>query len=187
MRTMGLFGIAVLVAGCSGARSGLFPLEVGNTWSYSVRGGFVTRVVDLKVLSIESVAGVRGFKLDGPMGSSRIAWNQGILVAEELAGSRFSPPVQLLDSNQPAQHLLWNGLVSAMGRTSNAIAVVTQSNESFEIAGRKYPAVVSTVELQTAGRSMELKTWYVDGIGPVRQEQRNNGTLYPSAIYLSGP
>lgn len=187
MRSLCLLLFFVLGSGCSGSRESLFPLKGGNTWTYLVRGGFVNRVETVKVVSEESVAGTRGWRLSGPMGMSRLAWKGGVLFAEELPGCRVYPQVPLLNSLSNAPRVGWTGRLWVMGKSIQASGEVTQEAEKFEIAGRKYDAVVSKLTLANASTQIELKTWFIDGIGPVRQEQRINGTLYPAANYLSGP
>ncbi len=179
--------LAVLGCGCSGSRESLFPLKVGNAWNYTIRGGFVTRVDSIKVDNEISVAGTKGWRLVGQMGMSRVAWKNGVLYAEEVPGCRFYPAAPILNAAPDAAPMVWKGRLWVMGRAFDANATVGSSKDKFEIAGRKYDAVVSTVSLSTGQSQIELKTWYVDGIGPVRQEQRIDGTLFPAATYLSGP
>ena len=112
-----------------------------------------------QVVAEESVAGTKGWRLDGPMGMTRIAWKSSVLWAEEMPGCRFYPPVPILNSTAEAKSLGWTGRLWVMGRSLEATGEVNEGADKFEIAGRKYEAVVSTLSLASGKTQIELKTW----------------------------
>jgi len=121
------------------------------------------------------------------MGASKVAWIDRAFCAEELPGTRFSPPLPLLLADAGSKPVAWRGIVWTPKGAENGSAQITHEEDKFEISGKKHEATVATISLHTDSEKIELRTWYVANIGPVRQEQRRSGRLYPAAIYLSGP
>lgn len=148
-----------------------FPLEKGREWTYGVRSGLAKNVVDVKVTDEAPVGSVRGFRLEGPLGVSRVAWLGDRLIADCLPNTRFAPSLTLLAPNEK-KPISWQGLVETMGKTEAAKAVLTHSREKQKIGSQPYDTVVATLRVKVGQRRMELKTWYAPGIGPILQEQR---------------
>jgi hypothetical protein len=190
----------LLSAGCTGFRS-YFPLEVGKSWTYHVRAGLAVTVDEARVTRRLSVAGVPGCEIGGPLGFSRLAWKGGTLVADSLPNTRFLPALPLLAPGDPAtahdaevtkgQGLrkpvrTWEGAVETMGKQLPGSAELYQEEASVTLGVRRYPALKTTLRLSTAGKKIELVTWYVDGMGPLRQEQQTNGLQDVGMEYLGG-
>jgi len=191
---------AALGTGCTGPR-GYFPLEVGKTWTYHVRAGLASTVDDVRVTRRMAVAGAAGCEVGGPLGLSRIAWRGGTLVADSLPNTRFDPPLPLLAPGDPATireadgargrsprrpARSWSGRVETMGKTCAGSANLYQEEASVTLGARQYPALKATLRLVAGAHKIELVTWYVDGMGPLRQEQQTNGLQDVSMEYLGG-
>lgn len=176
------------LSGCARSSSSMYPFEPGHRWTYSVRAGFLTRVEEVKVLGPATVAGGPGWILGGEMGRSRLAWQNQVLVAEELPGTRLSPPLPILDlQQQPGTFRRWRGILTANGRPFEATAELTMASTKLKIAGRDAPTSKTTLVLKLEDRSVELISWYIEGTGLVRQEQRTNGLQDRALEYLTGP
>lgn len=128
-----------------------------------------------------------GWELTGPMGPSRLAWKNGKLWAEELAGTRYDPAVVLLDARSGEATATWSGLVSVGAKALPATARLEQVREEQTLAGRTYKTLRATLTLEFDEGRTELITWYSQGIGPLRQEQRDDGVLTHAIEYQSGP
>jgi hypothetical protein len=167
----------------------MFPLVEGNKWNYSYRAGFKEGVEPIEVGRTISVAGVKGFELDGPMGISHVAWKDRELVTTALPNLGLMPPLPLLVGGQKEAQRKWEGWLIKAGEKVPAKATLVQESETKTIGSRKYETVKCTVTVITPNRDkpIELLTWYAEGIGPVRQEQRIGGELLIALEYLSGP
>jgi len=168
--------IALIAIGCGGRGAGAeFPLAVGRSWSYMVNSVFETsRVEEVKVLRKVPVGDVSGYELGGPMGQSRIAWKDGVLIAQQLPNATFNPPVPMLVAGAANANRTWKGMIGAGGRGTQATATLVQEPDKQQLAGQTVQMTKSTLTVLTAGNKIELITWFQKGEGPVRQEQRNN-------------
>ena len=73
-----------------------------------------------------------------------------------------------------------------MGKSEAAKAELFQEEATVSLGSRKYPAIKATLRVNKAGKTLELVTWYVDGMGPLRQEQQTNGIQDVGMEYLGG-
>lgn len=181
---------ALVVLACAGCRPGgqaFMPLDEGNRWSYSVRAGFLTKVEDIEVRRRLSVADGSGWELGGTMGVSRLAWKDGILVAEDLPSTRFSPALPLLVGGQVEAKRQWSGIMRTLAGAKEAEAQLEQESEKITIGGRTYTTRRAKVTIVGLGAPIELTTWFAEGMGIVRQEQRIGDQLVRSMEYLAGP
>lgn len=177
----------VMVSGCGSSGESFFPMEIGHRWTYSARAGFLSRVEDIRVVGSLSVAGARGFELVGPMGVSRLVWKEGTLLAEDLPGTRFSPAAPLLVGRSTKASRSWRGIVRTMAGEREATGSLVQATDSLTIAGRTYDTRRTTLTIEGLGPRLELQSWFSEGIGLLRQEQRVGDQLVRSIEYLAGP
>ncbi|MBX7133099.1 MAG: hypothetical protein K1X67_10525 [Fimbriimonadaceae bacterium] len=163
------------------------PLAVGSKWTYSVRAGFLSRVEDLKVLRTISVADVEGYELTGPMGNSRVAWKGGNFLVEDLPGTRLSPALPILIGESDKASRRWSGIAKTLSGAKEATADIVQAKDTVTIGGQTYETRRSEVVLRGLGSPITLTTWFHEGIGMLRQEQRVGDQLVRSMEYLAGP
>lgn len=149
-------------------------MEVGNSATYRIRG-FRKDTTIVRVKRVLSVAGVRGFELQGPNGVSTVAWRGGVLVAEQLAGARLQPALPLLSPNQIDKEIEWEGKLTFLESSESATAKLVQSSSTEVYSGRKVKVIKSTLTLDTPKRLIELQSDYAAGIGMIKQLQRTNG------------
>ena len=183
---VGFIGLG-LIAGCGGGGdSQLMPLSKGKEWGYEVRAGFQRSISTLRVVEPSAVGSVRGWRLVGSLGESRMAWKDTKLVVSEFANCRFSVPVPLLDTakipaksksqgDSFAQAHTWKGKIESFGITRPADAVLRQRQTKLD--GNKADLVQTILELSVGEAKMEIRTWFERGKGIVKQEQRTNGNL----------
>jgi len=179
--------IALGLVGCGrGAGTNYLPLRTGTEWTYRVRSGFDLRIELVRVTGPIAVAGGDGWQLNGPMGESRLAWREGVLLAEQLPGTRFAPAIPLLRVTDLSGKF-WQGFVSANGHTQSAQADLRMVQESLMLAGRKRQALRSTVTLNLKPTALVLDSWFVADIGIVRQELRRGDALVRAMDWVAGP
>ena len=184
-----VFGLAVFFVSSCGPKpkQGYMPLKKGNAWTYTVRTGLQTTVQVLKVEKPIAVNSVQGWILNGPMGESRVAWKSGILLAEQLPGTVFSPALPLLDAKKLDSTRRWHGTVLSMGRPLECTAEIVQGPDQYVISGHSFSVLKVVVNLHVPQKSIELVTWFAEGIGILSQQQRSQGYLECALEYLSGP
>lgn len=172
-RVLLLVLVGVLLAGCD-PTGGFFPLDIGSTTTYRVRG-FRKDTTIVRVKRVISVAGARGYELQGPNGTSRVAWKNGTLWADQLAGARLQPPLPLLCPSQTSEDLTWEGTLGFLETNERATAKLTQVVGTELYSGRKVKVIKTTLTLDTPKRQIELQSEYAAGIGLIKQQQRTNG------------
>lgn len=158
------------------------PLEVGRSWSYSVRNGFQTYIEPIKVEGRTPVGGANGFVLSGPMGTSAVAWEGERLVASRLANSAFTPPVPIALADLPARGATltreWSGTIEAFGVRRSARGVLRQSRDRLLVGGQRQVVARADLSLRLSDRTqIELSTYFRPGEGSLVQEQRTNRKL----------
>jgi hypothetical protein len=179
-----LFPLVLL--GCA-REDALMPLEVGREVTYVVRTGFASGVEPVRVVRRLPVAGVRGAELTGPLGSARLAWKDGVLLADATSHGRFSPPLPLLAEDGKAR--TWHGRLETLGREQPASAKLVHTKETLRLGSRRVATTLAklTMELPASKGLIELDSWYQPGVGLVQQEQRTNGRRVLQLQLLSGP
>ena len=178
--------LTALLAGC-GDRTAWMPLKAGNAWSYLARTSLSERVINMRAGRDIAVDGVRGREVSGELGATTYAWKGSQLVMQNLPTGRAEPALPLIDLVSKDQMVKWKGKVTSLGRMLPAEATLSQTNEKTKIGTRTWDTLRSTVALKIGGKQVELVTWFVQGIGIVRQEQRSEGEFVLSLEHLSGP
>jgi hypothetical protein len=168
-----------------------FPLKVGNKWTYKVNTGLNTFLENVDIgRTVPGEAGVT-YELSGTSGTSRLSWNNGVLLATSLSGDHFNPPLPLLDGNKEAASLSWSGSVYSSGKTYNASGVLTQDKGTFEVNSQKRKAMSTILTLKIGDRIVKVESSYVRGMGLVSQIQRTTtGTVERfnrGLEYIGGP
>jgi len=161
------------------------PMEAGRTLKYVVRSGFDTRVEAVTVARRLTVAGTDGYEMKGPLGVSRVAWKDGVLLAEATSNAWFRPAIPLVAED--GKDRTYHGRIEVLGKESPANATLTHKTEKIEVRNRRVSTTLATLTVKVPKGTIELTTWYQPGIGVVRQEQRTNGQRVVQMQLLSGP
>ncbi|AIE85384.1 hypothetical protein OP10G_2016 [Fimbriimonas ginsengisoli Gsoil 348] len=148
-------------------------MEVGRATTYIARFGFDSRIEPIRVARRLSVAGEDGYELSGPLGVSRLAWQGGVLYADQAANAWFSPSLPMLAEDEKPRS--WHGRLVSMGRVQPASAKLVHKKTKVDIGSRKIDAILATLTLRLPTGTIQLESWYAPGTGLVQQEQRTNG------------
>lgn len=175
--------LLLIACGCAPSEQKYLPLAVGNRWSYSVKSDFDTTVDDVVVVGRVPVGKVEGYRMQGNLGTSEMAWDGSTLLASELAGQRFSPPLPLLTSSS----VTWKGFIETAGRRIPAKAKIVSTKVKERFANRDYDTRQTEITFSSVGPNLHLTTWFVEGIGILKQEQRTGIKRDRRIEYLSGP
>jgi hypothetical protein len=189
VRRAALF-LPLLALGCA-RDDALMPLEVGQEVTYVAKNGFSSTIEPVKIVRELPVAGVKGVEMTGPLGTSRMAWKDGVLYADATSHGRFSPPLPMLDSQatEKSKPRTWHGRLEILGREQPAGARLTHKKETIPLGSRRVATTVATLtlDLPASNGKIELISWYQPGTGLVQQEQRTNGRRVLRLELLSGP
>ena len=175
----------LVLFGCSSGNS-LMPSDVGTTWTYKVRTGFgAQHVADATISKRLSVTGTEGFEIAGPLGATRMAWKDGTLWAQNFGNAQALPALPLLRVDH--QPVGWKGTLETTAGQEKASAQLTHETENRENAGRTTRTLGAQLVVKRPRSTTTLITWFAEGIGIVKQEQRTDGELDLSLDWVSGP
>ncbi len=187
---LALAGVTVAWAlnGCSAAPKPM-PLELGREWTYAVSAGFQKFVEPVRVVGTVPVSRSQGYKLEGPLGTSHLAYEDGKLIASKFANSTFEPPLPLLDTRlkneTKPKNWSWTGSLRSFGYDRPASATISQSKAKVDIAGESIDAIRTDVLIRSKAAQIEVRTWFRPGYGIVQQEQRTNRNLIVALQLIS--
>ncbi len=176
-----LIPVVVLASGCAKTPE-RFPLKEGWSATYEVTGAFLPQVEEIAVLRSSTVAGVPGWVLGGALGESRLAWKDGYLVAEQLAGTWYAPPLPILRASSGDDE--WRGVAVTLGKAKSVSGTFVQRDEKVDFADKKTPSTHVVLDLAEPGAKIEIQIWYVKGLGPIRWEHRRNTAMVQKAVLL---
>ncbi|MHB8635649.1 MAG: hypothetical protein ACYC96_04155 [Fimbriimonadaceae bacterium] len=179
--------VGLALVGCRGGGQSLMPLSVDHAWTYEVHGRRVGQVAEMRVNRRIAVDDVSGYEVTGPLGVDRLAWRGPQLIAETLCNTTFNPPIPLLDSRLPRSPVLWSGAVTAPASVVHATGTLTETATDTVFASHKTAAVKSVLQLNLGRRRLELDSWFVAGVGLVKQEERANDVETERVAMTGGP
>lgn len=172
-----------LLAGCAARDEAIMPLKSGSKWTYQYRAGLVSKVDEIAVVSTAETPVGRGWMLDGPGGSTKLAWGEGKLYAAQLAGTTYLPPLPIYADKESK----WTGEVVSGHRVFDGTAILTSEDTKIRVGTKSEKGRLATLQVTFGSQNFELLIWFVRGIGIVRLEERSKGQLNSSLDYLKGP
>lgn len=188
MKLRALLPLALLAAGCGDSVQSWQPLDVGSDWTYQIRAGLLTSVDHIRVQRAMPVAGVSGVSLTTPGGETRLAWKDGVLFADMLGGTRYSPPLPLCSPRLEEKKVIsWRGILTVGHRSFGGEAELRQSPDAYLLASKRTDALRCDLTIEVNRQVTEVGTWFVRGIGMVRQEERTRDQLVRAIEYVAGP
>ncbi len=161
------------------------PLDEKSQWAYQVRSPLHEAVWEVAVEGRAPVGSFSGWRLSGPAGESTLAWQNGVLYAGKLSGTTYVPPIPLLATDQKPR--AWKGQIIVAGAASTARANLEFKEEETQVGTKSVTATLSILTLTLEEGQIEIMTWFSSGLGIIRQEQRESGSLSRKLTYLSGP
>ena len=108
-----------------------------------------------------------------------------MLWGDTFANVRAKPPLPLLSPDKTRQN--WTGTLETVFGRESARAVLTNRSEKWTLGSRKYDAIRAELAIERPLGTTSLITWYVPGVGMMRQEQRTRGTLELRVEWVAGP
>lgn len=176
----GAAGLLLLAAGCAPSASEWFPVRVGDVATYRLDRGAGAEVLEWRAVREVAVGGVPGVELESPVGASRLAWKGGALIASQLAGTSFDPPIPVaLLGGRPWEGSVWSG-----GRKLPASATVAGKLAEKPDKERGVPVLEVSLELRYGGTSRTVETRYGLGVGLLAERQQADGRLDSSLSLL---
>ncbi|MGE0002153.1 MAG: hypothetical protein AB7F50_10875 [Fimbriimonadaceae bacterium] len=165
--------VAMAAAGCGGGDRSWWPLRAESSHSYSLERGATTLVADWKVVGTAPVGSSSGYVVASPVGDSVLAWQGERLVASQLGGTRFVPPIPVLVQGEAK----WRGTVVSAGRSVAGSAVVkgARAKERHPVFGVRTLEVLTNLRLP--GSVQVVESVFADQVGLVSQSQRTNDIL----------
>lgn len=184
MRRLALFPLLLLV-GCGSNTQDNFPLAEGNEWNYVVRLDGDIAYQQIRVVGRSAVGPHNGWLLESDMGDSRLAWDGDTLLAAEMAGVRYTPPIPIFAPDGES----WSGVVRTAEDEYEATATMETSRKKLDVAGRPHQTVMCVLTLDAGEEPIQLTTWFFEGLGILRQEQRSgpNQERNRRIDFVSGP
>ena len=181
--------LAFLVSGCQRGSETFMPMRPQRSWTYLVRNAKQSTVETMQVVRVDSVAHQSGFLLQGGGSETRLAWSKGILLAQELTNTWYSPPMPILDTRTKKSILAWQGKIKSPLFEIDARASITTKPEILNVGGKRIPTLHSqiTINVPSAHQLVTISTWFESRIGIVRQEERVNSIQTSAVELLSGP
>jgi len=170
------FAATLLLAGCGNRAQTYFPLTLGQETEYAVRIGVIQRADKVKVTGTDEINGKPGFRLEGPSGVTRLAWNGNTLLCAELSGVHFSPALPLFVARETS----WKGTIEYAGKTGAGRATIVPKEATYKVGGQEVPAQWMNAAFQGELGEFEFNTLFAKGIGIVRQEEKREGVVVRS-------
>ncbi|HKB06416.1 MAG TPA: hypothetical protein VKD90_29750 [Gemmataceae bacterium] len=194
MRVPALFLVACLVRPAAAedppAAESLFPLAIGNAWTYKVSGQDDRFVV--KVAAEEAVGAQTCFKLeawlkDKVVATEHLAFTKAGLCRFRAEHEDISPPVCIL--RVPVRNRPWTEKYTLGSR--EASYTFQALTEDVPVPAGKFKATVVRAwvgESRPPGgdiRFLRATVWYAPGVGPVKQVVAEDGKgRFPVALDL---
>jgi hypothetical protein len=178
---------ALLILGCATPQKEMMPLTEDSEWTYQSRAGLRSFIASVEVQDQVPVAGGPGWRLVSDFGESHWAWKDGVLVASLLPFAAFDPPLPMLDPTWNSQPEVWEGIVELPSEPVEGSAEILAETTELEINQQDTPATKITHRMDIGREGLLLETWFVDGIGIARQEQRRGERLELMLEYQAGP
>jgi hypothetical protein len=155
------------------------PLRKGKSWRYIMYQA--AEVVEAKCTSETLVGESMGWRIEGPAGSSIMAWDGCILRASKLGSMTFEPPIGILQGGKTQANWRYEG--KARAKLKPGKVVVTLHQEPVDLNGEN--ALKVTLKAELDGNKIELVTTFRRGVGIADQQQRNDGRVVSSIKLLN--
>jgi hypothetical protein len=154
------------------APESLFPLAVGNAWTYKVSGQddrFIVRVVDQELVGAQTCFKLEAWLKDKVVATEHVAFTKAGLCRFRAEHEDIEPPVCIL--RVPVPKRAWTERYTLGTRSAAGYFQATATPADVTVPAGKFKAVrVEAWTGENRGPVPPRSTvWYAPGVGPVRQ------------------
>jgi hypothetical protein len=154
----------------------LFPLTIGNVWTYKVSGQddrFVVRAVRREMVGEQTCVLLEASLKDRVVATEHIAFTKTGLFRYRVDKDDVDPPVCVLRTPLPANRRWGNAKKDFHVGSRSGFASFTAKLEEITVGTKKYKTTAVRAEFTEFGRTASSSdTWYAEGVGMVKQEIR---------------
>lgn len=165
---------SLLCTSCKSAQDWM-PLVTGKTWRYVAKTPLRSGTYRVRVTGETRVGLVRGYLLASESGNTKMAWSRNSLVVSQIGGIEFYPPLTLLKPLEGKTSWTYTGTIKTPFAEESSRIRISQEPAELTIGGISHPTILVTLTMFFQNQNIEWKTWFAEGRGILRQEQRNNG------------
>lgn len=180
MRRIALLGaLAVVVPALADEPSpgeSLFPLNIGNVWTYKVSGQedrFVVRAVRQEMVGEQTCVLLEASQKDRVVATEHLAFTKTGLFRFRVDKEDVDPPVCVIRLPLPtnAARRWTTGKKEFHVGVRSGVAAFTWKPEEMTVGTKKYKTTAVHADFTEFGRTTSSsETWYAEGVGIVRQE-----------------
>lgn len=165
----------------------LFPLTIGNVWTYKVSGQddrFVVRAVRQEMVGEQTCVLLEASLKDRVVATEHLAFTKAGLCRFRVDKDDVDPPVCVLRTPLPAKGRWGTGNKQFHVGQRSGVATFSGKLEEITVGTKKYKTTVVHAEFTEFGRTTSTSdTWYAEGVGMVKQEIRE-GKRAPLVLEL---
>jgi hypothetical protein len=152
----------------------LFPLTVGNVWTYKVSGQddrFVVRAVRQEMVGEQTCVLLEANLKDRVVATEHVAFTKAGLCRFRVDTEDIDPPVCVLRPPTTGNRRWDTGKKQFHVGARSGVASFSAKLEEITVGTKKYKTTAVHAEFTEFGRTVSSSdTWYADGVGMVRQE-----------------
>lgn len=154
-----------------------YPLQVGNSWTYTGQNAGVKMTITNKVAKHEKVGDTLcarlEYEVDGKVvGHEHLAVQKDGIYRYSMNGQTLDKPIKIL-TLPPKKGDTWDIAVSVNGTKLTGKGSVTE--EKVEVKAGKYDTVVSIMTLEAEKMKVEATNHYAKDVGLVKTSAKNMG------------
>jgi hypothetical protein len=173
--TLGAFFFLAFNLSAQEKTSPLYPLKVGNTWTYNVSGG----KIQVKVEKKEMFGGEDCYKLE-TSAQGKVSATEHVVVKEDgvyrvgVNGLKADTPIKFL-ALPATKGLKWNVKSKVQGQEVEGEFVVKEENLKVGAVDYSGATLVEGASFKIAGMDTTIRCWYAKDVGIIKLEFKLGG------------
>ncbi|WP_157369176.1 TapB family protein [Zavarzinella formosa] len=147
----------------------LYPLEIGNTWTYKVSGQedrFIIRVAAMEKVGDYDCYRLEAMLRDKPVGTEHLLVAKNGIFRARTDKDDVTPPVCILQF-PTKKGTTWKGEYKLGGKAANASFV--GDTETVTVPAGKFATVSVQADLAEMGGKVRTTLWFAPNVGVVKQ------------------
>jgi hypothetical protein len=152
----------------------LFPLTIGNVWTYKVSGQddrFIVRAVRQEMVGEQTCVLLEASLKDRVVATEHLAFTKTGLCRFRVDKEDVDPPVCVLRTPLPGNRSWGTGKKEFHVGPRSGVARFSAKLEEITVGTKKYKTTAIHSDFTEFGRTTSSSdTWYAEGVGIVRQE-----------------